>query len=139
MKIEKYDDSFIRACFRTFSYAKYKNLETFDLRVILWPLTVFYAFGKDLVVTSPSVKSVDSNYRWNFQFYLIASITSNTWTPFGWYLSTVELKNPFRSKKFNFYKNWHSWFFLLHFCLFDDFMKFFCLSSTWRNGKSSIS
>ena len=105
--MQKQDVFFMRACFRTFSDAKCKKLEKFGLRVISWPLAVFYAFCEGLVVTSPSIKSIDANYRPNCDFYLLANILSNIFTPFGADLSTLKLKKSFGIQNFNFCKNWH--------------------------------
>ena len=64
--------------FAPFLMLNIKKLETFDLRVISWPLAVFYAFRKDLVVTSPNIKPVNANNWSNSEFCLLASIMSNT-------------------------------------------------------------
>ena len=128
----------MRACFRTFSDAKCKKLEKFDLRVISWPLTVFYAFCKGLVVTSPTIKSIDANYRPNCDFYLLANISSNKCASFGSNLFTVKLKKSFGIQNFDFCKNWHVSIISCVFVYLRILWKYFCVSCRSNNEESNI-
>jgi len=63
---------------------------------------------------------------------------SNAYAPFGWDLSTAELKKPLRIQNFNFYENWHVLFIGYIFPYLQISRNFFYLSRTLRNEESSI-
>ena len=124
--------------FAPFLMLNIKKLETFDLRVISWPLAVFYAFCEGLVGTSSTIKSIDANYRPNCDFYSLANILSNIFTPFGSNLFTVKLKKSFGIQNFDFCKNWHVSIISFIFIYLRILWKYFCVSYRSNNEESNI-